>query len=138
MKKRIKPLITVLLVVAMLLPNFSMMIVPNVANLVASAAEGDPYTVELAFNNIFVFEDWATNDLSSTVINGAGVPKQGGNMTTDIENGSFRLTKTDMVTNEIFTAFLQDIEHSKFKTCIFLSFLHQKRYRQNRYLLHLY
>lgn len=110
MKKRIKPLITVLLVVAMLLPNFSMMIVPNVANLVASAAEGEPYTVELAFNNIFVFEKWANNDLSSTVINGAGVPKQGGNMTTDIENGSFRLTKTDMVTNEIFTAFSMGTE----------------------------
>lgn len=110
MKKRIKPLITILLVVAMLLPNFSMMIVPNVANLKASAAEGTPYPVELAFNNIFVFEKWATNDLSSTVINGAGVPKQGGTLAADITNGSFRMTKTDMTTNEIFTAFSMGTE----------------------------
>ncbi len=113
MKKRIKPLITILLVVAMLLPNFSMMIVPNVANLVASAAEGTPYTVELAYENIFVFEKWANNSLSSTVI-GDGVPNNGGEIDRenylDIENGSFRLTKTDMAVGEIYTAFSMGTE----------------------------
>ncbi len=99
MKKIVKPLITVLLVVALL--------VPTVAMLYSSAAES--YPVELAFNNIFVFEAWANNDLSSTVI-ADGVPNKGGTLETDIQNGSFTLTKTDMDAGEIYTAFSMGTE----------------------------
>ncbi len=101
MKKCIKPLVTVLLAVALL--------VPTVAMIMSNAVAGDP--VELAFNNVFVFEKWATNSLSPLVISG-GVPNTGGTMEIDIENGSFTLTKTDMTATECYTAFSMNAENA--------------------------
>lgn len=95
MKKFVKPLIATLLAMVLL--------VPTVAMLVTNAADGDP--VELAFNNLFIFEKWATNTLSTTVITD-GVPNVEGNeLTTDIEAGSFTLTKTGSSNSEVYTAF---------------------------------
>lgn len=75
----------------------------NFAMLVTYAAI-DPYPVELAFNNIFVFEKWANHNISTTVMPHGG----NGTLTTNIEEGSFRLTKTNMAVTEIFTAFSMD------------------------------
>ncbi len=88
-----KKLIAMLLIVAMIIPTFGMMY--------SSAATGD--TVEIAFNNIFVFESWATNRLSSTVL-ADGVPQDSG-IVKDIANGSFTLTKDVKACNELYTAF---------------------------------
>lgn len=101
MKKFARKLITVLLVITML--------VPSVATLYASAATTN-FDVELAFNNIFVFDKWANNKLSSTVINN-GVPitdKNNDGLDIDIRNGSFRFTKFDMASPEFYTAFSMD------------------------------
>ena len=101
MKKFARKLITVLLVITML--------VPSVATLYASAAVTN-FDVELAFNNIFVFDKWANNKLSSTVINN-GVPitdKNNDGLDIDIRNGSFRFTKFDMASPEFYTAFSMD------------------------------
>lgn len=101
MKKHAKKIVTVLLAMVLL--------IPTVAMLVSNAATGDP--VELAFNNIFVFEKWANNSLSSTALF-QGTPisgddaTEGGTLTKDIVNGSFTLTKTDMTAGtELYTAF---------------------------------
>ncbi len=99
MKKHVKPIITVLLVMVLL--------IPTVAMLVTNAAETT--YVELAFSNVFVFEKWANNSLSSTVI-ADGIPKVGGTLETDIVNGSFTLTKTDMNKDELYTAFSMNSE----------------------------
>ncbi len=108
MKKRIKPLITVLLVVAMLLPNFSMMIVPNVAMLASAAANN--YYVELGFNNLFIFEEWAGNENSTSVVFGG--TKDVGTLTTDIPNGSFRLTKTSTSVPQVYNGHGEDKTNS--------------------------
>ena len=79
MKKHSKILFSVLLVISLLLSN-SAMIVSN--------AVIQDYTVELAFNNIFVFDKWANNSLSTTIVNG-GKPVSD-KLDIDIENGSFR------------------------------------------------
>lgn len=101
MKKHAKKIITVLLAVAMLIPTVAM---------IFSAADGDP--VELAFNNLFIFEKWATNTLSTTAISD-GTPNEGGELVTDIEAGSFTLTKTDMTKNELYTAFSMNSESAE-------------------------
>ncbi len=79
MKKMCKKIITLLLVIAML--------IPSVAMLYSSAAISD-FSVELAFNNVFVFEKWASNKLSTTIVNG-GVPVAD-KLSIDIDNGSFK------------------------------------------------
>ncbi len=79
MKKCARKIITLLLVIAMLIPSFAMFY--------SSAAMSD-FSVELAFNNIFVFEKWASNKLSTTIVNG-GVPVAD-KLTIDINNGSFK------------------------------------------------
>ena len=83
MKKHAKKIITALLVVALL--------VPTVAMIYSSAADNS-YPVELAFNNLFVFEKWANNELSTTII-----PQDEndpyGKLEADIEAGSVKITK---------------------------------------------
>ncbi len=102
MKKGLSLLLALLMVVSVFSPAF-----PSFGGITASAASTFP--VELAFENVFVFEDWATNSLSSTVISD-GVPNTGGTITMDIENGSFTLTKTDMTAAETYTAFSMGTE----------------------------
>lgn len=103
MKKGLSLLLALLMVVSVFSPAL-----PSFGGILASAASTFP--VELAFNNLFVFEDWATNSLSSTVIvDGAAQPKDSGLLVTDIENGSFTLTKENMDAGETYTAFLLDM-----------------------------
>ena len=101
MKKIARKIITVMLVIAMLIPSVAMLY---------SSAAVENFDVELAFNNIFVFDKWANNKLSSTVINN-GVPisdKNNDGLDIDIKNGSFRFTKFDMESPEFYTAFSMD------------------------------
>lgn len=103
-KKGLSLLLALLMVVSVFSPAF-----PTLGGILASAASS--YPVELAFNNLFVFEEWARNKLSTTVMprNEADVDKPYGTLDNiDVENGSFRLTKTNMDVGEIFTAFGMD------------------------------
>ena len=68
-----------------------------------SALGTSSYKVELAFNNLFVFDDWADNELSTTVM-----MRGDGTLEADIEEGSFVFTKTNAEAAEIFTAFSLD------------------------------
>lgn len=78
MKKIAKPLVTLLLVAALLVPTIVM---------IGSNAAIVDYPVELAFNNIFVFDKWANNKLSTTMVsNGAPVDDK---LDISIEDGSF-------------------------------------------------
>ncbi len=90
MKKAVKSFITMLLVVSLLMSNFAM---------IFSFAAIENYPVELAFNNIFVFDKWASNKLSTTIVNG-GAPKSD-KLDINIENGSFRFTNP--YTTEAYT-----------------------------------
>lgn len=110
MKKRgLSLLLAILMVVTVFSPAFQSL------GIVASAASTFP--VELAFNNIFVFEDWATNSLSSTVIiDGAAQSKDLGLLETDIENGSFTFYKKDMNATETYTAFSMDTADAAFNS----------------------
>lgn len=58
MKKAVKSFITMLLVVSLLMSNFAM---------IFSFAAIENYPVELAFNNLFVLDNWASNKLSTTI-----------------------------------------------------------------------
>ncbi len=87
MKKHIKPIITLLLVAALLVPTIGMIF--------SSAATS--FTVELAFENLFVLDHWVINGNSMRVTNdviAAGGPASdvGSVSNIDLENGSFRLT----------------------------------------------
>ena len=90
MKKHSKILLSVLLVISLLLSNFAMIV---------SNAVIQDYTVELAFNNIFVFDKWASNSLSTTIVNG-GKPVSD-KLDINIEKGSFRFTNP--YTGEAYT-----------------------------------
>ncbi len=83
MKKIAKPLVTLLLVAALLVPTIAMLY---------SSAAGTSYPVELGFNNLFIFEEWASNKNSTTVIYGGTVV---GKLSSDIPDGSFTIKKTD-------------------------------------------
>ena len=100
-KKALSMLLSLIMVLSVFSPAISPLgvIIASAADITGTNDE-QAYPVELAFQNLFVFEDWATNSLSSTVI-----PQGYGTLETDFENGSFRLTKTDMVATEIYTAF---------------------------------
>ncbi len=101
MKKGLSLFLALLMVVLVFSPAF-----PSLGGIRASAANGDP--VELAFNNLFVFEKWATNKNSTTeqVLHSDGtVTIDGATLTTDIANGSFTLTKTNASAVEVYTAF---------------------------------
>ncbi len=103
MKRKVKPIITILLIVSMLMSNIAM---------IATYAETASYPVELAFNNIFVFEKWANNSLSSTEIID-GVPtadKTKDGLEFNIANGSFTFTKSNMAAGEAYTAFSMGTE----------------------------
>ena len=95
MKKRIKSLITILLVAAILLPNFTMVLPLSTA----SAASVDPYPVELAFNNIFVFDKWAGNTLSTTMVAGGAPVKD----KLDINIGTGNVVFTNQYATEAYT-----------------------------------
>lgn len=103
MKKIVKPLVASLLVAVLLIPTVGMIF--------GSAVE-NKFPVELAYNNLFVFEKWANNELSTTmqVITATGVSTEGATLETDIENGSFVFTKTDMAATEVFTAYSANTE----------------------------
>ncbi len=58
MKKHAKKIIPLLLVVALLIPTVGM---------IFSSATDNRFPVELAYNNLFVFEKWANNKLSTTI-----------------------------------------------------------------------
>ena len=103
MKKRgLALLLAILMVVSVFSPAF-----PSFGSIIASALMTNSYPVELAFNNLFVFDKWAKNDLSTTVMMHGN-----GELTADIENGSFVLSKTNADAAEVFTAFSLDTENA--------------------------
>ncbi len=87
MKKHAKKIVVALLVIAML--------VPTVAMIFTSAADNS-YPVELAYNNLFVFDDWANNDLSTTIMpnvkDAKGNPLYG-KVETNIQTGVVTISK---------------------------------------------
>ena len=98
-KKALSLLLAMIMVVSVFSPSFSSF------GITANALMTNSYPVELAFNNLFVFDEWANNELSTTVM------MQGdGNLVTDIENGSFVLSKTNANAAEVFTAFSWDTQ----------------------------
>ncbi len=107
-KKVLSVLLALIMVLSVASPAFSSMV-----GLFAKAAEEPrtPFPVELAFNNLFIFEKWANNTLSSTAIyDGTPITKPTNDdetyaLETDIDAGSFTLTKTDMAALELYTAF---------------------------------
>ncbi len=110
-KMKGKKALSMLLSLIMVLSVFSPAISP-LGGIIASAVDitgtndEQAYPVELAFQNLFVFEDWATNSLSSTVIiDGAAQPEDANLLETNIENGSFTLHKKNMAAGETYTAF---------------------------------
>lgn len=96
-KKALSMLLSLIMVLSVLSPAIS----PFSIN--AEAASTFP--VELAFNNLFIFEDWATNSLSSTVIIDGAAQTDESLLETDIENGSFTFYKKNMAAAETYTAF---------------------------------
>ncbi len=101
MKKHAKKLVVLLLAVAM--------IIPTIATLYSSAADAT-YPVELGFNNLFIFEEWASNENSTSVVFGG--TKDVGTLTTDIPNGSFRLTKTSTDVPQVYNGHGEDKTNS--------------------------
>ena len=94
MKKPCKSLLTILLVVSLLMSNFAM---------IAMAAIED-YPVELALNNIFVFDKWANNKLSTTIV--PQPANQHGSLTTNITEGSLTLKNLGTSPDkEVYTGF---------------------------------
>lgn len=90
MKKHAKKIVVLLLTVAIL--------IPTVAMIFSSAAITD-YPVELAFNNIFVFDKWANNKLSTTMVNTSGPVDD--KLDISIEDGSF--TFNNLYSGEAYT-----------------------------------
>lgn len=106
-KKALSMLLALIMVLSVLSPAISPLdgIIASAADITGTSDE-QAYPVELAFQNLFVFEDWATNSLSSTVIiDGAAQPEDANLLETDIENGSFTFYKKDMAAAETYTAF---------------------------------
>ncbi len=81
-KKVLSMLLALIMVLATCTPAFS--------PIIAKAAS--EYPVELGFNNLFIFEEWANNKNSTTVVFGGA--KDVGTLTTDLSAGSFKLKKT--------------------------------------------
>lgn len=103
-KMKGKKVLSLLLAMIMVLSVSSPAISP-LMGVIAKAADGD--LVELAFNNLFVFEKWATNPNSTTVqvLKDGVVSTAGATLTTDIANGSFTFKKESMDSTEVYTAF---------------------------------
>jgi len=108
MKKFVKPIITLLLVAALLVPTIGMIF--------SSAATS--FTVELAFENLFVLDHWVINQNSMRVTNdsiasGAVAAYDVGSVTNmDLQNGSFRLT--NKTSENVYTvASMGSGEHTK-------------------------
>ena len=94
MKKLAKSLIVMMLVVSLLMSNFAMMAMASYEN----------YSVEIAFNNAFVLDKWASNVLSTTII-AEGQPKAD-KLGIDIENGT--VVFKNAYAGEAYTAFSMD------------------------------
>ncbi len=78
-KKALSVLLVLIMVLAVCSPAFS--------PVVAKAA--NTYPVELGFNNLFIFEEWASDKNSTTVV-GANTDST---LEADVANGSFTITK---------------------------------------------
>ena len=98
MKKAVKSFISMLLVMSLLMSGFAMIF--------SSAASNAEYSVELAFNNIFVFEKWAGNPYSSVIPLNAADGSAIGTVTNDVTSGTLVLTNNGKsLTNEVYTGF---------------------------------
>ncbi len=93
-KKALSLLLAVIMVLSVASPAVSPLM-----GIIAKAATGD--TIELAFDNLFIFEQWANNTLSTTVL-----PSGSSTIETDFAEGSFTLTNTDAA--EVYTACSMD------------------------------
>ncbi len=98
MKKGLSLLLALLMVVSVFSPAL-----PSFGGILASAASN--YPVELAFENIFVFDHWASNQNSIRISSDAGGGTADGKITNlDVANGSFRITDTSSAnTGNIYT-----------------------------------
>ena len=106
-KRALSVLLALVMVLSVASPAFSQML-----GITAKAAEPSKFEVELGFQNLFLFEKWANNTLSSTVLVD-GVPisdKDNDGLTTNIAEGSFTFEKTVANGNEVYTAFSMDKE----------------------------
>lgn len=91
-KKVLSMLLALIMVLTVCSPAFS-----PILGIIAKAADEDK--VELAFNNLFIFEEWANNSLSGTVY-----PANAGTLVKDITNGSFQLTANGTA-KDVYTRF---------------------------------
>lgn len=83
MKKHAKKIVVALLTIAMLIPTVAM---------IFSSAADNSYPVELAYNNLFIFDKWASNTLSTT-IQPLDAQNPYGKVETNIEAGSVTITR---------------------------------------------
>lgn len=101
-KKVLSMLLALIMVLTVCSPAFS--------PIIAKAAS--TYPVELAFNNLFVFEKWASNSLSTTVVVDGDPQSDEELLVTDVENGSFRFIKKNLDGEESYTAFSMNTENA--------------------------
>ena len=94
MKRLAKSLIVMMLVVSLLMSSFAMIAMASYEN----------YSVEIAFNNVFVLDKWASNVLSTTVI--AEGQAKADKLGIDIENGT--VVFNNAYAGEAYTAFSMD------------------------------
>ncbi len=85
-KKVLSLLLALIMVIAVASPAFS--------PIIAKAAS--TYPVELGFNNLFIFEEWASDKNSTTVV-GANTDST---LVADVANGSFTITKKSATTGD--------------------------------------
>ena len=85
-KKVLSLLLAMVMVLSVYSPAFSPMM-----GIIAKAAEGQ-FDVELAFDNLFVFDHWVTNGNSMIIDNDYGSTNAGTITEIDFENGSFKFT----------------------------------------------
>lgn len=84
-KKVLSVLLAVIMVLSVASPAFSEL-------LGISAKAASEFDVELAFDNLFVFDHWVTNGNSMIIDNDFGTANAGTITDIDFENGSFRFT----------------------------------------------
>ena len=89
-KRALSVLLALVMVLAIASPAFS--------PIIAKAAS--TYTVELGFNNLFIFDDWACNENSTKVVYGG--TQDVGELTTNISAGSFTLKKTSTSVPQVY------------------------------------
>ncbi len=96
MKKGLSLLLACLMVLSVFTPAISPF------GIKAEAATS--YPVELAFENIFVFDHWASNQSSTRMASDGGGANAGTLSNVSVENGSFRITNNTTTTNVYTTA----------------------------------